>query len=89
MRNIAQSRTHIKRRVDQYIWSDASVSLIRLREILRSHFMGWPNKMAVSHLDNEKVPGLGIFEIKQEGHGMNTEAVIEKTTLVVVSRELG
>lgn len=37
--NVAPSRTHIKRRIDEYIWRDESLPLTRLRHTLEETFL--------------------------------------------------
>lgn len=37
--NVVESRTHLKRRVDSYLWRDDSLPVQRLRETLLEHFM--------------------------------------------------
>lgn len=65
MNNIALSRSHIKRRVDQYLWADESESLIRLRKIIYRYFTKYCHTLVLGGLVRDLAFG-GVRAFKSD-----------------------
>lgn len=65
MSYIAPSPTHLKRRVDDYLWGNQSVPLKRLREILKQHFMGIAPTAVIGGLIRD-LARAGVDEFKSD-----------------------